>query len=177
MQALPEIGRMVLVSAPLRGTDYADRWFTRAVRKIIRLPKTFAETIITGTQNVNLDQQLLETIHNISLTQIQNGPSDLSKKSEFTQLTQNAKIVSGLPYHSIMGNNKGDVPKSDISDGIVTYSSAHLDGAVSEKIIEGGHSIQEKPEAILELRRILRLHLEQLGEVSPNPSKTEEPAT
>lgn len=177
MQALPEIGRMVLVSAPLRGTDYADRWFTRAVRKIIRLPKTFAETIITGTQNVNLDQQLLETIHNISLTQIQNGPSDLSKKSEFTQLTQNAKIVSGLPYHSIMGNNKGDVPKSEISDGIVPYSSAHLDGAVSEKIIEGGHSIQEKPEAILELRRILRLHLEQLGEVSPNPSKTEEPAT
>ncbi|RYY78592.1 MAG: alpha/beta hydrolase [Moraxellaceae bacterium] len=177
MQALPEIGRMVLLSAPLRGTDYADRWFTRAIRKVIRLPKSFVDTIITGSQTANIDQQLLQTIHNISLTKVQNGPSDLSKKSDFTKLTQNAHIVAGLPYHSIIGNAKGDVSKSEMSDGIVSYNSAHLDGAVSEKIIEGGHSIQEKPEAILELRRILRLHLEKLGDVSPNPSKAEEPAT
>lgn len=177
MQALPEVGRMVLLSAPLRGTDYADRWFTRAIRKVIRLPKSFVDTIITGSQTANIDQQLLKTIHNISLTKVQNGPSDLSKKSDFTKLTQNAHIVAGLPYHSIIGNAKGDVPKSEMSDGIVSYNSAHLDGAVSEKIIEGSHSIQEKPEAILELRRILRLHLEKLGDVSPNPSKAEEPAT
>lgn len=43
------------------------------------------------------------------------------------------------------------------------YSSAHLDGAQSEKIIQGGHSIQYSPEAVLELRRILRLHLQELG--------------
>lgn len=177
MQVLPEVGRMVLLSAPLRGTDYADRWFTRAIRKVIRLPKSFVDTVITGSQKTHIDQQLLQTIHNISLTKIQNGPSDLSKKSDFTKLTQNAHIVAGLPYHSIIGNAKGDVPKSEMSDGIVSYNSAHLDGAVSEKIIEGGHSIQEKPEAILELRRILRLHLEQLGDVSANPSKAEEPAT
>ncbi len=177
MQALPEVGRMVLLSAPLRGTDYADRWFTRAVRKVIRLPKSFVESIVTGSQTANIDQQLLETIHNISLTKVQNGPSDLSKKSDFTKLTQDAHIIAGLPYHSIIGNDKGNVPKSEMSDGIVSYSSAHLDGAVSEKIIEGGHSIQETPQAILELRRILRLHLEKLGDVSPNPSKSEEPAT
>ena len=45
----------------------------------------------------------------------------------------------------------------------MAYKSAHLEGAASEKIIKGGHSIQETPEAILELRRILRLHLTQLG--------------
>ena len=33
--------------------------------------------------------------------------------------------------------------------------------SISEKIIKGGHSIQETPEALLELRRILRLHLQQ----------------
>ncbi len=43
----------------------------------------------------------------------------------------------------------------------------HLDGAVSEKIIKGGHSIQETPEAVLELRRILRLHLQDLGLYKP----------
>jgi pimeloyl-ACP methyl ester carboxylesterase len=178
MQALPEIGRMVFLSAPFRGTDYTERWFTRAALKIIRLPKSFVNSIVTGPQTVKMDQQLLETIHNISLNKIQNGPGDLSKKSDFTRLTQNAHIVAALPFHSIIGNNMGDdVPKSEMTDGIVTYNSAHLDGAVSEKIIEGGHSIQETPEAILELRRILRLHLETLGDVSPNPSKAEEPAT
>lgn len=177
MQALPEIGRMVLLSAPLRGTDYADRWFTRVIRKVIRLPNSFVESIVTDSPNANIDEQLLETIHQLSLTKIQNGPGDLSKKSDFTRLTQNAHIVAGLPFHSIIGNDKGKVPKSEMTDGIVSYSSAHLDGAVSEKIIDGGHSIQETPEAILELRRILRLHLEKLGDVSPNPSKTEEPAT
>ena len=46
-----------------------------------------------------------------------------------------------------------------MTDGIVPYKSAHLDGATSEVIIKGGHSIQKTPEAVLELRRILRQHL------------------
>ena len=52
-------------------------------------------------------------------------------------------------------------------DGIVPYRSSHLDGAVSEKIIKGGHSIQETPEAVLELRRILKLHLIDHGLYKP----------
>jgi hypothetical protein len=73
----------------------------------------------------------------------------------------------GLLFHSIMGNDtKSDDPNL-ITDGIVPYKSAHLEGAVSEKIIQGGHSIQETPEAVLELRRILRLHLVQLGLYKP----------
>ena len=41
------------------------------------------------------------------------------------------------------------------TDGVVPYRSAHLDGAASEKVIAGWHDIQERPDAILELRRIL----------------------
>jgi len=39
----------------------------------------------------------------------------------------------------------------------VPYASAHLDGAQSEKVIPSWHSVQESPQAILEIRRILRL--------------------
>lgn len=61
--------------------------------------------------------------------------------------------------HSIMGNaTKSNAPKL-MNDGIVPYTSSHIDGAVSEKVVLGGHSIQEKPEAVLELERILHLHL------------------
>ena len=49
-----------------------------------------------------------------------------------------------------------------MSDGIVPYQSSHLEGSVSEKVFSGGHSIHESPDAILELRRILRAHLKQV---------------
>jgi hypothetical protein len=38
----------------------------------------------------------------------------------------------------------------------VPYQSSHLPGATSELVIPFSHSVQETPEAILEIRRILR---------------------
>ncbi|HEX5305965.1 MAG TPA: hypothetical protein VFW82_07765 [Dyella sp.] len=43
-------------------------------------------------------------------------------------------------------------------DGFVSCTSAHLDGAASEKAIVSGHSVQETPQANLVIRRILREH-------------------
>ena len=98
---------------------------------------------------------------------IQNGPSDLSKNSKFTELTKNVVPYKGIKFHSIMGNTTKSDDLNIITDNVVPYTSAHLDGALSEKIIKGGHSIQETPEAVLELRRILRLHLTELGLYKP----------
>ena len=44
---------------------------------------------------------------------------------------------------------------------MVPYSSSHLDGAASELVVRSGHSAQQNPLAIQELRRILLLHLRQ----------------
>ena len=92
---------------------------------------------------------------------IENGASNLSRSSNFMQLTQAIQPSSNVVYHSIMGNINGTTDKTKMSDGIVPYQSSHLGGEQSELIIKGGHSIQTSPEAILELRRILRLHLKQ----------------
>jgi hypothetical protein len=63
-----------------------------------------------------------------------------------------------VPYHSIIGDRgKGDTP--DSSDGVVPYSSSHLDGAESELIVPTGHGAYESPLAIEEIRRILHKHL------------------
>jgi len=40
------------------------------------------------------------------------------------------------------------------------YRSAHLDGVASEKIVRSSHSMQSNPDTILEVRRILREHLD-----------------
>ncbi len=40
-KTLPYFKRVVFVSAPHHGTDYADRWFTQIARRVIRLPADF----------------------------------------------------------------------------------------------------------------------------------------
>ncbi|MGA9697925.1 esterase/lipase family protein [Acinetobacter sp. ANC 3781] len=158
---IPNFSRAIFLATPHKGTDYADRWFTKAARKIIRIPGAFLSAITDSIQTQDLDVK--ELLTQIDHGLIQNGPSDLSHQSKFMELTKDINPRKGLMFHSIMGNITDSDDLNIISDDVVTYQSAHLDGAVSEKIIKGGHSIQETPEAILELRRILRLHLIQLG--------------
>lgn len=154
LSALPQVDTAVFVSAPFRGTDYADRWFTRGLRRVIRLP-------VGLTQAVN-DAFKSDTDANfIGALFLQNGASQLSNKSDFMRLTQNVSINKAVRYHSIMANNTGDTAdinsaiSQHISDGIVPYASSHLDGADSEIIIDGGHSIHENPKTVLHLRQIL----------------------
>ena len=65
-----------------------------------------------------------------------------------------------------MGNDTPKVSLDESSDGVVPYKSAHLLGAVSELIIPSWHSVQETPEAIVEIRRILHQHLAEISRAS-----------
>lgn len=67
-------------------------------------------------------------------------------------------IRSGVAAHSIIGV-QGDGPAEEGDDGFVQYRSAHLDDAVSEKIVRSDHSMQGHPETIEEVRRVLLEHL------------------
>lgn len=161
---IPNFNRAIFLSSPHRGTEFADRWFTKAARKIIKLPGAFLSAMgDVLTQEENLKDFFKEIDHGL----IQNGPSDLSYQSKFMILTKDIMPRSGIKYHSIIGNATKSDDLNIITDDIVPYKSAHLDGTLSEKIIKGGHSIQETPEAVLELRRILRLQLIDLGLYKP----------
>jgi len=74
------------------------------------------------------------------------------------------KALASIPVspivraHSIIAvDGDGSVEEGD--DGVVAYRSAHIDEVISEKIIRWGHSCQDQPEAIEEIRRILMEHL------------------
>lgn len=144
------IGRAVFIAAPHRGSELSDRWYMGVVKKMVKLPITFFNQV---------DMQLNGSSSTKGM--VQSGPDELSPKSRFMTLTHNIMPVSTIPYHSIMGNYRQTNDTREMSDGIVPYSSSHLDHAVSEKIIKAKHSVHEEAETLLELRRILRLHLEQ----------------
>lgn len=89
---------------------------------------------------------------------VPNSIENLSDQSLFLRLADTMPIAAGVQYHSIIANHTPGRALEDSNDGVVPFRSAHLPGATSEKVIESWHSVQETPEAILELRRILRLH-------------------
>lgn len=166
LQSLPQVDTAVFISAPFAGTDYADRWFTRFARRVVRLPlditKAVTSTIINN-EEVDAIQLQNSTIGSLYL---QNGPSQLSNRSTFIKLTKDLTINDHVTYHTIMGDYHGSAEElqgslvgQNLSDGIVPYDSSHLDGAASETVITGGHNIHENPKTILQLRKILHEHL------------------
>jgi hypothetical protein len=73
------------------------------------------------------------------------------------QTMADAPIATGVHAHSIIAV-AGNGPVEGSDDGVVKYSSSHLDGVDSEYIVRSGHSVQSNPYAIEEVRRILLLH-------------------
>jgi hypothetical protein len=64
------------------------------------------------------------------------------------------------------------------SDGVVPFTSSHLEGAQSELIVPSGHPAHTNPLAVEEIKRILYLHLAQLeaqGEEVPHAPKVPNP--
>ncbi|MGO1070083.1 esterase/lipase family protein [Lysobacter sp. CA199] len=155
---MPQFRRVVFLASPHRGAVVTDGWPLRMVRKLIRLPFDVLRDTTELIQRSQVNQDELQKI-GFRKGRPPTGPDDLSPNSLFMRSTENLPIEAGLPYHTIVGQRDAKLPLLQSSDGVVPYPSAHLDGALSEKVITSGHSVQETPQAILELRRILRIDM------------------
>ncbi len=157
-EPLPNIGRAVFIAAPHRGTEFAGNRIGRWVSSMIRLPVTVLKSVdevrktLIGQDRKRLDGKLLR---------IPNSIDNLDESDPFIRAAATLPISPRVPYHSIIAREKPDMALTDSDDGVVPYRSAHLAGAASEKIIVSGHSVQETPAAILEIRRILHQDLAQ----------------
>ena len=155
---LPYISRMIFISTPHRGSVWADRRIGRIGASLVKLPLTLL------TDSMDALSAMVQTNQNkykINLDRMPTGIDSLSPDSFFLKLSNELPLPDHLPYHSIIGNNE----KADTiggTDGVVVYESAHLEGAVSEKIVKSGHSAHNHPLAILEVRRILLEHLNEV---------------
>jgi pimeloyl-ACP methyl ester carboxylesterase len=149
---LPFVERVVFLATPHRGSALTLRPIRRMVRNIIRLPARLGEgmTLLLERPELRRVRWLLEGL-----------PSSLdSMRPENPALQELAAlpVAPGITAHSIIAV-RGDGPPAAGGDGAVRYTSAHLDGVASEKVVRSGHSLQAHPETIEEIRRILREHL------------------
>lgn len=154
-EPLPFVKRAIFIATPHRGSQMAQTWFARWGASLIQIPKDI----------IKRNQALLEVLvggdriaatTGLYITGIDNLDPDNGALKMLNRMPMSDKIV----YHSIIGNLEGGgIPGG--SDGIVPYSSSHLDNVRSELVVRSGHSAQQTPLAIQEIRRILLEHLRQ----------------
>ena len=153
----PYVDRVIFVSTPHRGSELAVGTIGAIGRYLISLPvhvmgNTFDFLKGDAPQN--------PVLRNLIEHGVPNSIDNFSPKSRFVQWSTSLPMRPGLRVHSIIGNKDGRAltdPKC--SDGVVPYTSAHLNGVESELVVHSDHGAHETPEAQAEIRRILRLHL------------------
>ena len=89
---------------------------------------------------------------------VRGGPTSLFSLAPNPLLDRLAALRITVPFHSIIGD-RGLDGGTQSSDGIVAYSSSHLAGAESEKLVPAGHNVFVNEAAVLEIKRILEENL------------------
>jgi pimeloyl-ACP methyl ester carboxylesterase len=153
---LPQVERVVFIATPHRGTDMAGshlgHWIGRMVRMPLATLQRFADILPDLTSSTDGTRRR---------TSIPTSIENLDKSDAFVQAAADLPISTRVRYHSIIAQRRPAVPLDASDDGLVPYWSSHLEGAASEKVIHAGHSVQETPQAVMELKRILHLDIRE----------------
>jgi pimeloyl-ACP methyl ester carboxylesterase len=155
-QPAPSVTRVVFVSTPHRGSYLAVSFVRKLARRFMSLP---ADTVRLTEKLLQADGRgaVPSAVRKAAPTSL----DQMSPKNKLLLKLAEIPVAPGVRSHSIIAIN-GDGPPEKGGDGVVKYTSAHVPYTESEFIVRSGHSCQEKPPTIEEVRRILLEHLAEL---------------
>ncbi len=157
----PEIGRVIYISAPLRGSELASDWVGRIGSKLVQVPSTL---LTLGKEDARYEKHRTGELH---LKHYPDSVDTLAPNNRFVLAINSIPVTKRIPHHVISGDRgKGgnkDETKPVMSDGVVPYWSSHMDTAESELVVPSHHSAHRNATAIAEVRRILDLHAAETG--------------
>ena len=149
----PEIGRVIFIASPLRGSNMATGWIGKLATLIIN------EATVSSQANEEMLQATNMREDELKPKRRANSVDSLSPKSRFLHAMNTIPMTAGVPYHTIIGDRgRGDSPNS--SDGVVPYWSSHMNGAKSESIVPSDHAAHQNSQAIQDVSRILKRYAE-----------------
>ncbi|MGO9113620.1 MAG: esterase/lipase family protein [Thermoguttaceae bacterium] len=156
----PSIRRVVTIATPHGGSTFSNQTTQYLLDKLIRLP----ETIVNAQQQLFRDNP--DMLFPESLLKIETSVDSLSPKSPILSVMQASPRAPWVKYNNIIGQ----VPESswlhtlaDHTDGVVTVDSARSPDAEPALIVPDFHlTVHSHPLAVLEVRRILQEHLDEL---------------
>jgi hypothetical protein len=166
-EPLPDVKRVVFISTPHRGSYKVGSFVRNLIRKLVATPTWMlrrGQSLAKLTEQLELPKE----VRTRQLTSI----DGMAPKSPVMLALAGIPVATNVPAHSIIAV-KGKYPEPQTgNDGVVEYTSAHVDYAQSEFVVRSFHSCQDRPETIEEVRRILHEHLDALpaGVVKPAPA-------
>ena len=151
VEPLPFVTEVIFICTPHRGSYLTENILGRLARRLVSFPATLTKV---GVEMVKLNPGgAAETAWHLP-TAIDN----MDWSNPFLKTLAGLPIPPGVEAHSIVAV-QGNGPPEEGDDGVVKYTSAHLDGVTSELIVRSSHSTQAVPETIEEVRRLLYAHL------------------
>jgi hypothetical protein len=150
-EPLPFVTRVVFLATPHRGSDLSRGVVGRVSSNLISDP---------------------DHIHQLLYRLVKDNPDAFDSRrfrrlpTSIETLEPNSPLLTALlsmkPGPAILHSIIGSLRPTGVdmtTDGVVPYRSAHLEGVASERVVRSDHGVQKDPEAILEVRRILREHI------------------
>jgi len=154
LEPLPEVSRVVFISTPQRGSFVAGHdIIADLVRRLVTPPSALA-----GVQ-----ADLARNPDAAKVGFVPTAVDNMSPGHPFILALQAIPVVPSIRAHSIISVeakywSDGSFNSEQGNDGVVMYSSAHIEPVESELVVRSPHSCQGNPHTIEEVRRILRLH-------------------
>jgi pimeloyl-ACP methyl ester carboxylesterase len=158
-EPVPSVNRVVFISTPHRGSPMGDDLIGRVASRLIRVPKEVLDIRSALAKLQGAEGVAREFRSNRYATSV----AQLGLENPVLRSIGRLPMKESIPYHSIIGYN-GKAPLPDGSDGVVPYTSAHMEGALSELVVSSDHSAQETEMGIREMRRIMTIHFNEYAE-------------
>ncbi len=150
----PRVIGAIFAATPHRGSNLAESWIGRFAASLIHVPSDLQSDFMKVTsENPNAATPAAKIFH-----REMNFSSVHTLSPHDPALQALADLPIEVPFHSVLGQ-RSPGPVETSSDGVVPYSSGHLDHAASELVVRSGHGVCENPDAQREVIRILRLDL------------------
>lgn len=152
VKPLPEVREVIFMATPQHGSFVAGSIIGQLLGRLITLPGNVVTALgetISGNPGVMLLAPGMGGFGSMWSMNPRNPAL-----AAFAAIPVSPKVAA----HSIIAV-EGNGPVETGDDGVVSYQSAHIPEARSELVVRSGHSMQDNPSTVSEVRRILLLHL------------------
>ena len=155
---LPCVSRVIFISTPHRGSYQNTSFVQNLLNRFMNFPSDLMEA------SANL-MKLKDTLDLPPALRkgVPTSLNGMATDNPFMLTLADIPVAPGIQANSIIAIKGNDQPPNG-ADGVVQYTSAHVDYAESEFIVRSGHSCQGNPLTIEEVRRIL---LKNIGAAEP----------
>jgi pimeloyl-ACP methyl ester carboxylesterase len=157
MTPLPFVKRVVFLATPHHGSvltvgGFAE-WVAARLRNFITMPLKLAG--VMSDLATNRDAFVLSSAD--ATPRLPTSLDQMNPRNPFLKTLASIPLAPGVAANSVIAV-KDSGPVEEGGDGVVNYTSAHIVGVESELVVQSVHSLQDKPETVEEVRRILLYH-------------------